>query len=144
MKVLISSKFTIQQTIHQTVQQTELPQSTPANRSRRRADPHRVLAVETSAKLTVSVILSIVAIVTLAKIVPSLMTRQSELKELQSEVKSTNAKVTALRTSFGRYFDPQQARAIMQEQSHRVEATQRPIVWIKNGVPLNQTVPTKP
>ncbi|NJO70989.1 MAG: hypothetical protein HC825_03340 [Oscillatoriales cyanobacterium RM1_1_9] len=31
---------------------------------------------------------------------------------------------------FNRYFDPQQSKSIMQEQSNQVDPAQRPIVWL--------------
>lgn len=94
----------------------------------RRRRPYRVMALETTAKLTANVVLSAVAIAGLVKLLPYQLSQQEKLQEINSEVQQTEARVKRLRTDFNRYFDPQQATTIMREQSNRVAPGQRPVI----------------
>lgn len=96
---------------------------------------HRALAIETTAKLAIGAILSGAAIVALVKIVPYHFSQKNELQELQLEVKQTEGRVAQLQREFNHYFDPRQVKAIMQEQSRRVDPTQRQIIWINRSEP---------
>lgn len=96
----------------------------------RRRRPYRVMALETTAKLTVNVVLSAIAIAGLVKLLPYQLSQQEKLQEIHSEVQQTEARVNRLRTDFNRYFDPQQATIIMQEQSNRVAPEQRQVILL--------------
>ena len=106
----------------------------PQRKSRNRPHPYRSMAVQTTVKLTVNVLLSAAAVSALVKLWPYYQSQQEKLKEIQTEVKLTEGRVNRLRTDFNRYFDPQQAKSIMQEQSNRVNPGQRPIILVNNAV----------
>ena len=86
------------------------------------------MVIENTAKLTVSVVLSVVTVSSLIKLLPYQWSQQEKLWEVQTEVKLTEGRVNHLRTDFNRYFDPQQTKSIMQEQSNRVNPGQRQVV----------------
>jgi outer membrane murein-binding lipoprotein Lpp len=88
------------------------------------------MALETTAKLTANVVLSAVAIAGLVKLLPYQLSQQEKLQEIQTEVQQTETRVNRLRTDFNRYFDPQQATIIMQEQSNRVAPGQRQVILV--------------
>jgi Tfp pilus assembly protein FimV len=96
--------------------------------------PHRVVAVETTAKLAVNVLLSVAAVTTLVQLLPYSMSQQAKLEELQAEVKTTEKRVDRLQADFNRQFDPSQAHSIMQEQSARVDAQRRQIHWLEPNI----------
>lgn len=98
------------------------------NRRRRRLSPYRFMVIETTAKLSVSVVLSAVAVTSLIKLLPYQWSQQEKLSEVQTEVNLAEGRVKHLRTDFNRYFDPQQTKIIMQEQSNRVNPGQRQVV----------------
>lgn len=102
-------------------------------KSRNRRRPYQVMALQTTAKLTINVLLSAVAVSALVKLVPYYWSQQEKLQEIQTEVKLTEGRVNSLRTDFNRYFDPQQAKSIMQEQSNRVDPGQRPVILINQA-----------
>ncbi len=86
------------------------------------------MVIETTAKLTASVVLSAVAVTSLIKLLPYQWSQQEKLSEVQTEVNLAEGRVKHLRTDFNRYFDPQQTKSIMQEQSNRVNPGQRQVV----------------
>lgn len=104
-----------------------------ATRKRQQRHPYRAVAVETTAKLAVNVVLSAAAITALVQLLPYHMSQQTKLREINSEVKQTEKRVNRLQSDFSRYFDPRQAKTVMQEQSHRVDPSQRQVVLMDNG-----------
>lgn len=105
----------------------------PLRRSRTasqpRPNPHRSVTVEATVKLTVNLALSSVAIVTLVQLLPYRTSQEAKLQELHVAVQSSTVRLQKSKRQFTRYFDPYQARAIMQEQSNRLDAQQRQIIW---------------
>lgn len=104
---------------------------------------YRAIAVELSAKLTVNLILIAAAGTALVKLIPYNQSQQSELKDLRTEVASVEGRVSELRSDFGRHFDPQQAMSVMQEQSNRINPTQRQIIF-KSPSPAEQSSVQQP
>lgn len=100
----------------------------PRRHSRRRS--YRVMALETTAKLTVNIVLSAAAVAGLVKLLPYQWSQQAKLQEIQTEVKQTESRVNHLQTGFSRYFDPQQSKSVMQEQSNRVAPGQRQVILL--------------
>lgn len=90
---------------------------------------HRAIAIETSIKLGVNLALSSVAIAALGQLVPYSLVQHSKLREIKAEVKATEGRVGHVKAEFSRYFDPRQAKVIMQEQTNRADPSQRQIVW---------------
>ncbi|PSN17217.1 hypothetical protein C7271_18890 [filamentous cyanobacterium CCP5] len=115
-------------------------QPTTAERVRvRRRRPHhpgahrrhrRATHVEFAAKFLVNGILLTAAATSLVRLVPKIQEQRAELQRVQAAVAIAEQEQTRLKADFGRYFDPQQARAIMQEQSGWESSSQRQIVWV--------------
>jgi len=101
----------------------------PKHTLRQPQQRHRALAYEITLKLAVNVLVSAAAIIALARLLPYNQAQESKLQELNATVKSTSDRVQRVRTEFSYYFDPHQARTIMQEQSDRIDPQRRPIVW---------------
>ncbi|KAM3095934.1 hypothetical protein ACKFKG_11760 [Phormidesmis sp. 146-35] len=95
---------------------------------------HRAIAVETSIKLTVNLVISGAAIAALTQLLPYSIAQQSKLQEVRAEVKTTQARVGRLKSEFNRYFDPRQAKSIMQEETNRADPNQR-VVVLEEPVP---------
>jgi len=106
--------------------------STPSRsiRSQHSSRHHRARAIESSAKLSVNCILAIAAGTALVKLLPYGFEQQAKLQQIHSEVVLVKERVDRLQTDFNRNFDPQQTKAIMQEQSSRVDPQQRQVIWV--------------
>ena len=89
------------------------------------------IAVESSVKLTVYVLLGIIASTTIAKLVPYHQTQRAQLTVLQDSVAKAKEKNSELRSQFDRNFDPAQTSQIMQEQSGMGYPNQKKIIWTK-------------
>jgi hypothetical protein len=99
------------------------------------------MAIETTAKLAVNVVLSAAAVSGLVKLVPYQWSQQQKLWEIQTEVKLVEGRVNQLRTDFNRYFDPQKAKSVMQEQSKRLAPGQRPVILLDKTAPPAPSAP---
>jgi hypothetical protein len=117
------------------------PDSRPTKRTRRvprthlrnQKKPYREIAIETSVKLAVNVLLSVVAIVALTKLLSYKVTQEAKLQELDVAVRATNDRVRTVKSNFKQYFDSSQARSLMQQQTNRIDPTQRQIIWKSPG-----------
>lgn len=107
---------------------TRRPRRVPRSNQRSRQSPYREIAVETSIKLGVNVLLSVIAIAALVKLLPYRATQESKLRELDVAVNSTQKRVSLVQANFRQYFDPTQTRSLMQRTTNRIDPTQRPIV----------------
>lgn len=93
------------------------------------AGARQAIAFESSVKLTVNLLLAIVATTTIAKLVPYYQSQHSRLDTLQKSVDVAERKNAELRQQFDRNFDPAQASRIMQEQSGMAYPNQKQIIW---------------
>lgn len=93
------------------------------------AGTRRAIAFESSVKLTVNLLLTIVATTTIAKLVPYYQSQQQRFTTLQKSVQAAEQKNSELRSQFNRNFDPTQASRIMQEQSGKAYPNQKKVVW---------------
>jgi hypothetical protein len=98
-------------------------------RTRKKAKSYRAIAYETTAKLTVNIVLSIAAVGALFQLLPYRSSQEVKLQELQAAVKSTGSRVQQVQAKFSYYFDPSQARESMQELTGRIDPQRRQIVW---------------
>ncbi|MBW4651374.1 MAG: hypothetical protein KME06_22190 [Kastovskya adunca ATA6-11-RM4] len=98
-------------------------------RRQQQRHPYRAMGCEMLLKLVANGVISAAAIAALAQLLPYHLSQQSKLREVRAEARQTEKRVTDLRTNFSRYFDPQQAKSVMQEQSYRRDPTQRQVVW---------------
>lgn len=101
----------------------------PRRRPSSKARVDRVAVWETGLKLAVDVTISLGAVAALVRLVPSHLTSRVELQKLEAEVEATEQRVEILQAEFGRYFDPQQTKALMQEESQLVDPHQRRVIW---------------
>ncbi|MCS6814686.1 MAG: hypothetical protein NZ772_14120 [Cyanobacteria bacterium] len=104
--------------------------SRPARvRRARRANPLLGITIETSVKLTVNLLLSALAGVSLLKMVPDYLTQQKQLTEINTQVQQAEARVKQLQTDFSLYFDPAQESVSLQNSAHYIKPYQRRIIW---------------
>jgi len=95
------------------------------------AGARRAIALESSVKLTVNLLLAVIASTTIAKLVPYYQTQQEQLSTLQDSVSQAEKKNAELRDQFSRNFDPAQTSRIMQEQSGMGYPNQKKVIWTK-------------
>lgn len=93
------------------------------------AGARRAIALESSVKLTVNLLLAVVATTTIAKLVPYQRSQQDRLASLEESVTVAERKNAKLRKEFERNFDPTQSSRIMQEQSGLGYPNQKKIIW---------------
>lgn len=93
---------------------------------------HRQIAIETSLKLSVNLALAGIAISALTHLIPYYLLGREKLSQLETEVEQTQSRVQQLRTQFSYYFDPQQVKTIMQQESNLVDPTQKRIVFVES------------
>lgn len=99
----------------------------------RRGDVRRLqqgMAVETSLKLGVNLLLCIAAMTALIRLFPYQQIQQAKLAEVRRAVQETETRVNKLRSQLNRNFDPEQTQQLMQEQSYRVDPNRRRIFWM--------------
>lgn len=89
---------------------------------------YRSMALENTAKVAVNLVISAAALSSLVHLLPYLWSQQQKWQEVYTQVQQTQTRVDSLRTDFSRYFDPQQAKTVMKEQSNRLEPGQRPVI----------------
>lgn len=93
---------------------------------------HRQIAIETSLKLSVNLAIAGIAISALTHLIPYYLLGREKLSQLETEVEQTQSRVQQLRTQFSYYFDPQQVKTIMQQESNLVDPTQKRIVFVES------------
>ncbi|MFM9264304.1 hypothetical protein [Tychonema sp. BBK16] len=109
--------------------------------SRSRSYPHQTLAAEAGVKLAVNIVLSVCATSALIQLWPHYRAVQEKLQEIQAEVNLTQKRVNQSRSDFNRYFDPSQAKTVMQEQSNRVDPQQRAVILQELDAPEAEEQP---
>ena len=110
-----------------------IPRRRVAPRPKRhlRQRSYQVMALETTAKIGVNVVISVAAVSALIKLLPDHWSQQAKLQKINTELRQVEARVNTLNVEFSRNFDPRQAKSIMQEQGYRFDPNQRPIMLIK-------------
>lgn len=117
------------------------PRRSPHTKARRRGLYQR-MAYETSARLVVNVVMSCVAVSALVHLMPYRSSQDVRLQELQVAVKSTGERVQRVQSSFNYFFDPSQARSIMEQQSNRIDPLRRPVIWQQANQPTQPMTPS--
>jgi hypothetical protein len=113
-------------------------QERPKNlKQRQQRRPHRVLALENTAKLFTYCTISALALYSLAQLLPYLWSQQQKWHEISTEVERIEGRVSHLRQDFNRYFDPRQSSTLMKEQNNLVEPGQRQVFLLDKS--LNQS-----
>lgn len=94
---------------------------------------YRAIAAETSAKLLVNCLLCAIAGAGLMHLLPFYHSQQAKLQEVRGEVDRTQTRLRNLNGNFTRYFDPQQTRRSMEEQTQRFAPEQPHVIVIENN-----------
>jgi hypothetical protein len=97
-------------------------------RSQSRTMPHRAMALESAVKLTLNLGVSAVAIAALVHLIPREFSQQAKLQELQVSSKVSSDRLRMVQDKFQQNFDPARSRAIMAEQTNRVDPREKTIV----------------
>ena len=97
--------------------------------SQRVKSQHRLVAAEICLRLGVNLGLSAIAVSTLVYLVPYRTAQTQKLKEVQTEVAQAESRVSNLQAEFGRSFDSNQVKSILQEQTHMVDPSQRVVIF---------------
>jgi len=105
---------------------------TPRPKRRLRQRSYQIMALETTVKIGVNLVISAVSISALSQLLPYHWLQQDKLREIRTEVKLMEGRVDKLQADFSRSFDPRQAKSIMQEQGYRFDPNQRRIVFPKD------------
>ena len=108
-------------------------QSKPKVFSQQKKLTYLGITIEITTKLLTNILISVCVISALLKLLPHYQSIQEKLKLIESEIEATTERLNNNKEDFSRYFDPSQARAIMQEQSNRVDPNQIPIIWLDNN-----------
>ncbi len=86
------------------------------------------MALETTVKLGVNVFLSLIAVVTILRLLPYHASQEARMQELSVALRTAETRFNRVQTNFGQYFDPNQSRFIMQQQTNRIDPSQRQII----------------
>lgn len=99
--------------------------------SERMRRTHRALGIETTVKLGINLAIAGISISALTQLVPYYLSGREKLGKLEAEVERTEHHVRELRAQFSYYFDPQQAKSIMQQESNLTDPTQKRVVFVE-------------
>jgi hypothetical protein len=101
---------------------------------------YQVMALESTAKIAVNLVITAVAASALVQLFPYHWLQQEKLREVHTEVKLMEGHVNSLQAEFSRNFDPQQAKTIRQQQGYRFDPSQRRVVIMnQDGRVIEQT-----
>jgi len=107
------------------------PRSSKLSASQRsRRDRHQAIALESTAKFAVILVLFTGAVSALHRILPYALRQQERLGEIQSELAQIEQKVSRLQQAFQRSFDPYQTRTVMEEETNRLGIGKHQLVWL--------------
>ncbi|MBE9040429.1 hypothetical protein IQ235_06455 [Oscillatoriales cyanobacterium LEGE 11467] len=81
--------------------------------------------------MVVNVLMCGIAVSALIQLLPYLFSGRERLQVLETELARTETRVERLRDRFGVYFDPQQTKTIMQEESNLTDPAQLRIIWVE-------------
>ncbi|NEQ51975.1 MAG: hypothetical protein F6K11_17860 [Leptolyngbya sp. SIO3F4] len=103
-----------------------------------RGKARQSLVLESTVKLTVNILLAVVATSTIARLLPYYQQQKSELDQLNQSILSLKKERDGVWEDFSHNFDPEQSGRIMREQSGQEDPTRHPIVLID---PLQNSQP---
>ncbi|KAF3890254.1 MULTISPECIES: slr1601 family putative cell division protein [Nostocales] len=121
------------------LQPIEKRRVTPRPKRRLRQRSYQVLALETTVKIGVNIVISAAAISALIQLLPYHWSQQEKLRAIRVDVKQLEGRVYDLQAEFSRNFDPRQSKTIMQEQGFRFDPSQRQVVFPKNYTEVEQS-----
>ncbi|MEO0430546.1 MAG: hypothetical protein AAF151_02535 [Cyanobacteria bacterium J06656_5] len=103
-----------------------------------RGKARQSLVLESTVKLTVNILLAVVATSTIAKLLPYYHQQKAELDQLNQSILSLEKEKDGVWEDFSHNFDPEQSSRIMREQSGQEVPGRHPIVLID---PLQNSQP---
>jgi hypothetical protein len=120
---------------------------TAARKPRRqvRYRSYQALALETSAKLAVNLVISSAAVSALVQLLPYHWSQQEKLREINAEVSVIETRVNRLQAELNRNFSPPEAKDLMREQSLRIAPNQRRVILTdkdKDGIEMEEAGPS--
>jgi hypothetical protein len=110
------------------LQPVEKKRAVPRPKRHLRQRAYQVMALETTAKVAVNIVISAAAVSALVQLLPYHWSQQDKLRTVRTEVKVMEGRVQNLQTEFSRNFDPGEAKSIMQQKSFRFDPNQRPVI----------------
>ncbi|HLP89115.1 MAG TPA: hypothetical protein VK184_11065 [Nostocaceae cyanobacterium] len=120
-------------------QPTEKRRTTPRPKRNLRQRSYQVMAMEATAKIAVNMVIASVAVSALTQLLPYHWLQQEKLRQISTEVNVMEGRVNNLQAEFSRNFDPRQTKTIMQQQTHKFDPSQRPIIIINQEHTPKQT-----
>ncbi|MGF1672227.1 MAG: hypothetical protein ACFCUV_00890 [Rivularia sp. (in: cyanobacteria)] len=117
----------------QPIQRRRNVASRPHRHLRRRS--YQIMALETTVKIGVNLAISAAAVSALTQLLPHHWTGQEKLRQLRTEVNTTQERVNNLRAEFDQTFDSRQANRVMQQQGNLIPLNQKRIVLTKETTP---------
>jgi hypothetical protein len=87
------------------------------------------MIAETSLKLFFSLLISIIATISLARLLPYHFAQLKQLKELRAQVQETKHRVQIKRQQLEKNFDSSQINALMEEHSPRISQNRIRVFW---------------
>jgi hypothetical protein len=87
------------------------------------------MIAETSLKLFFSLLVSLIATVSLARLLPYHFAQLSQLKELRAQVQETKHRVEIKRQQLEKNFDSSQINTLMEEHSPRISQNRVRVFW---------------
>ena len=119
------------------------PEVQPIQRRRTAPRPHRhlrqrsyqIMALETTVKIGVNLAISAAAVSALTQLLPHHWSGQDKLRQIRTEVNTTQERVNNLRAEFSNTFDSRQANSVMQQQGNLIPLNQKRIVLTNETTP---------
>ncbi|MEO1430605.1 MAG: hypothetical protein AAFS12_02885 [Cyanobacteria bacterium J06632_19] len=107
----------------------------PRPKRRLRQRSYQIMALETTLKIGVNLAISAAAVSALTQLLPHHWSGQDKLRQMRTEVKTTQKRVDKLRAEFSNTFDSRQANSIMHQHGNRIRRNQKQIVLTNNTTP---------
>ena len=123
------------QVTREELQPIQRRRTVPRPKRRLRQRSYQIMALETTVKIGVNLAISAAAVSALSQLLPHHWSGQDKLREMRTEVKTTQKRVDKLREEFNNTFDSGQAKSIMQQQGNRIPLNQKQIVLTNNTTP---------
>ncbi len=126
------------------IQPVEQRPTVPRPKRHLRQRAYQVMALETTAKVAVNIVISAASVSALVQLLPYHWLQQDKLREVHTEVKIMEGRVQNLQTEFSRNFDPSEAKSIMQQKSYRFDANQRPVILMNQDQTVTEQSDSAP
>ena len=87
------------------------------------------LVTETSLKLSFSLVIGALAVISVVRLVPYYFLQKAKLKEIRSQVEEKERRVEILRKELNRNFDSEQTQILMEEYSPNIGPNRSRVFW---------------